>query len=87
MISLLVFNLLLFLMNGTEARFYRNLPLPRYSQRLIQIPLSEIELESLTPPSESRPEINNHLAALRPDYAILKVADVFKNFFEKRPSL
>ncbi|CAD5210125.1 unnamed protein product [Bursaphelenchus okinawaensis] len=82
MVSLLqtctIFLLLCIVVDG---RFYRNIPLPRTPQRLISIEVPAEEPQVLFEPTH---KVHNHLVALRPDYAIVKLAGVFKSIFDRR---
>jgi hypothetical protein len=80
-----------------EARFYRNIPLVRNRARELQveeiIPTAEVEIfeeaDHLKPLENSNPvalekNMGSHLIALRPDYAFMNIANMFRNFFDKR---
>ncbi|CAD5215165.1 unnamed protein product [Bursaphelenchus xylophilus] len=69
-----------------DGRFYRNIPLPRSPQKLISLEVPSEEPQIIFEPSH---KVHNHLLALRPDYALFKLAEVFKSFLDRRfdPSL
>ncbi|KAI6184071.1 hypothetical protein M3Y97_00557000 [Aphelenchoides bicaudatus] len=91
----------LLIVQPVKCRFYRNIPVARKPQRVVQvvdtssselIPTAEVEVfeddETLMPRETEKGELgaSGHLMLLRPDYTFRRVASIFRNLFDKRVS-